>query len=177
MVESESILANKTCLNSRLVPIFDSIGWPPTDPPTRQIWQGSVNSPSTIAARSRLARSIARRLIRALRKYAEQGNLLRKGEHKSELIRELPARPRQAPPDRLRFGCILPSATRRFCPWGEKAMKSLRYSIAVAAFAFTLPAQAATTDPEVVLYRASGVADGGLALILPRYLPALPSAG
>ena len=42
-----------------------------------------------------------------------------------------------------------------------EAMKSLCYLIAVAALAFTLPAQAATTDPEVVLYRASGVADGG----------------
>ena len=40
-------------------------------------------------------------------------------------------------------------------------MKSLRYLIAVAALALTLPAQAAVGDPEVVLYRASGVADGG----------------
>src|ERR1700759_3938170 len=44
---------------------------------------------------------------------------------------------------------------------GKTAMKGLRYLIAIAALAFTVPAQAATSDPEVVLYRASGVADGG----------------
>jgi len=38
-------------------------------------------------------------------------------------------------------------------------MKSLHSMIAVAALAFALPAQAATSDPEVVLYRGSGVVD------------------
>jgi len=42
-------------------------------------------------------------------------------------------------------------------------MKSLRYLIAVAALAFTLPAQAATTDPEVIIYRFPGVLDDGSA--------------
>ena len=45
-------------------------------------------------------------------------------------------------------------------------MKSLRYLIAVAALAFTMPAQAAVGDPEVIIYRVSGVVDdnnGGLA--------------
>jgi len=40
-------------------------------------------------------------------------------------------------------------------------MKTLRCMIAVAAVAFTLPAQATINDPEVLLYRASGVADSG----------------
>jgi hypothetical protein len=38
-------------------------------------------------------------------------------------------------------------------------MKGLRYLVAVAAVAFTMPAQAAVGDPEVVLYRAAGVLD------------------
>jgi hypothetical protein len=40
-------------------------------------------------------------------------------------------------------------------------MKSIHSMIAVAALAFTVPAQAGTADPEVVLYRASGVFDSG----------------
>jgi hypothetical protein len=38
-------------------------------------------------------------------------------------------------------------------------MTSLRCMIAVAAVAFTLPAQAAVGDPEVIIYRISGVID------------------
>src|SRR4051812_7561965 len=38
-------------------------------------------------------------------------------------------------------------------------MKNLRCMIAVAALAFTLPAQAAVVDPEVIIYRVSGVID------------------
>jgi hypothetical protein len=38
-------------------------------------------------------------------------------------------------------------------------MQSLRYLIAVAALAFTMPAQAAVGDPEVILYRTAGVVD------------------
>jgi len=38
-------------------------------------------------------------------------------------------------------------------------MNSLRYPIAVAALVFTMPAQAAIGDPEVILYRVSGVVD------------------
>jgi hypothetical protein len=37
-----------------------------------------------------VARSIALRLIRALRKLAKRGNLLRKGKYKAALIWELP---------------------------------------------------------------------------------------
>jgi len=40
-------------------------------------------------------------------------------------------------------------------------MKAILSIITVAALAFSLPANAATTDPEVVLYRAAGVADNG----------------
>ena len=38
-------------------------------------------------------------------------------------------------------------------------MNSLRYLIAVAALAFTVPAQAGVDDPEIIIYRVSGVAD------------------
>ena len=38
-------------------------------------------------------------------------------------------------------------------------MKSQRYLVALAALAFTLPAQAAQNDPEVVIYRATGAVD------------------
>ena len=38
-------------------------------------------------------------------------------------------------------------------------MKSVRYMIAVAALAFAMPAQAAIGDPEVIIYRVSGVVD------------------
>src|SRR3954454_21594863 len=41
-------------------------------------------------------------------------------------------------------------------------MKSVRHLIAVAALAFTMPAQAGVNDPEVVIYRASGVVDAGV---------------
>jgi hypothetical protein len=44
-------------------------------------------------------------------------------------------------------------------------MKSLRCMIAVAAVAFTLPAQAAVGDSEVIIYRISGVIDTGFATI------------
>ena len=40
-------------------------------------------------------------------------------------------------------------------------MNGLRWVIAVATVAFITPAQAATTDPEVILYRVSGVSDSG----------------
>jgi len=40
-------------------------------------------------------------------------------------------------------------------------MKSLRHLIAVAAVAFALPAQAGINDPEVLIYRVSGVIDNG----------------
>ena len=40
-------------------------------------------------------------------------------------------------------------------------MNALRCMIAVAALAACGPAQAATSDPEVILYRISGVADSG----------------
>ena len=40
-------------------------------------------------------------------------------------------------------------------------MKSLRSMIAVAALAFTMPAQAAQGDPEIIIYRVSGVLDDG----------------
>ena len=40
-------------------------------------------------------------------------------------------------------------------------MNSLRSIVAVAALATYLPAQAATTDPEVIIYRVSGVVDTG----------------
>src|SRR5262249_19517505 len=52
-------------------------------------------------------------------------------------------------------------------PWqilangGEEPMKSLRHLIAVAAVAFALPAQAGINDPEVLIYRVSGVIDNG----------------
>jgi len=42
-------------------------------------------------------------------------------------------------------------------------MKILRCMIAVAALAATLPAQAAIGDPEVIIYRVSGVLDDGVA--------------
>jgi len=38
-------------------------------------------------------------------------------------------------------------------------MRSLRSLIAVAVLAFTMPAQAGTSDPVNVIYRASGVLD------------------
>ena len=38
-------------------------------------------------------------------------------------------------------------------------MKTLRCAIAAAALAFTVPAQAAVGDPEVIIYRISGVID------------------
>ena len=38
-------------------------------------------------------------------------------------------------------------------------MKSLRYLITAAALAFTFPAQAGINDPEVIIYRVSGVVD------------------
>jgi hypothetical protein len=38
-------------------------------------------------------------------------------------------------------------------------MRSLRYLIAVAALGFTLPVQAGINDPEVIIYRVSGVVD------------------
>ena len=38
-------------------------------------------------------------------------------------------------------------------------MKSLRYTIAAAALAFTVPAHAGINDPEVTLYRVAGVID------------------
>ena len=41
-------------------------------------------------------------------------------------------------------------------------MTSLRCLIAVAAVAFTLPAQAAVGDPEVIIYRISGVIDNNI---------------
>jgi hypothetical protein len=40
-------------------------------------------------------------------------------------------------------------------------MKSLRWMAAIAALASCLPAQAATTDPEVIIYRVAGVSDSG----------------
>jgi len=40
-------------------------------------------------------------------------------------------------------------------------MKSLRCLVAVVALAFTLPAQAGVNDPEVLIYRVSGVFDTG----------------
>ena len=40
-------------------------------------------------------------------------------------------------------------------------MKCLRYLIAAAAFGFILPAQAAQTDPELIIYRFPGVFDNG----------------
>jgi len=42
-------------------------------------------------------------------------------------------------------------------------MTSLRCMIAVATLAFTLPAQAGVNDPEVLIYRVSGVLDDGVA--------------
>jgi hypothetical protein len=41
-------------------------------------------------------------------------------------------------------------------------MKSLRCMIAVAALAFTVPAQAGINDPEVIIYRVSSVLDDGM---------------
>ena len=38
-------------------------------------------------------------------------------------------------------------------------MTSVRYMVAAAALAFTMPVHAGVNDPEVVIYRASGVAD------------------
>ena len=46
-------------------------------------------------------------------------------------------------------------------PMGKTAMKCLRYLIAASALAFTLPAQAGTLDPEVIIYRGSGILDSG----------------
>ena len=43
----------------------------------------------------------------------------------------------------------------------EKAMKLVHRMIAIAAILFTLPAQAASTDPEIVIYRFPGVLDNG----------------
>src|SRR4051812_27471650 len=40
-------------------------------------------------------------------------------------------------------------------------MKAIHWIIAAAAFAFVQSAQAAQTDPEVIIYRASGVIDTG----------------
>jgi hypothetical protein len=40
-------------------------------------------------------------------------------------------------------------------------MKATHWIIAAAAFAFVQPAQAATTDPEVIIYRFPGVTDSG----------------
>jgi len=40
-------------------------------------------------------------------------------------------------------------------------MKSLRCLMAVVALAFALPAQAGVNDPEVIIYRVSGVIDDG----------------
>src|SRR5262249_7096185 len=51
----------------------------------------------------------------------------------------------------------------RPAPWREVAMKAIQRIVAAAAFAFVLPApaDAATTDPEVVIYRFPGVRDDG----------------
>ena len=40
-------------------------------------------------------------------------------------------------------------------------MKAIHWTIAATAFAFVQPAQAATTDPEVIIYRFPGVRDDG----------------
>src|SRR5262245_33186446 len=40
-------------------------------------------------------------------------------------------------------------------------MKAIHWIIAAAAFAFVQPAKAATTDPEVIIYRFPGVKDSG----------------
>jgi hypothetical protein len=40
-------------------------------------------------------------------------------------------------------------------------MKAIHWIIAAAAFAFVQPVQAATTDPEVIIYRFPGVHDDG----------------
>jgi hypothetical protein len=40
-------------------------------------------------------------------------------------------------------------------------MKLVAWTIAIAAMLFTLPAQAASTDPEIVIYRFPGVLDNG----------------
>jgi hypothetical protein len=40
-------------------------------------------------------------------------------------------------------------------------MKTIHWTIAAAAFAFVQPAQAGINDPEVIIYRISGVADSG----------------
>jgi hypothetical protein len=40
-------------------------------------------------------------------------------------------------------------------------MKAIHWTIAAAALAFVQPAQAATTDPEVIIYRFPGVFDDG----------------
>jgi len=40
-------------------------------------------------------------------------------------------------------------------------MNSARCMLAVAALAFTMPAQAAVGDPEVIIYRVSGMVDDG----------------
>jgi hypothetical protein len=43
-------------------------------------------------------------------------------------------------------------------------MKAIHWIIAAAALAFVQPAQAATTDPEVIIYRFPGVRDDGSAV-------------
>jgi hypothetical protein len=45
----------------------------------------------------------------------------------------------------------------------EGVMKAIHWIIAAAALAFVQPASAATSDPEIVIYRGSGVADSGSA--------------
>src|SRR5262252_331017 len=50
-----------------------------------------------------------------------------------------------------------------FCPAREETMKAIHWIVAAAALAYSLPAPAtaATSDPEVIIYRFPGVYDDG----------------
>src|SRR5262249_57648649 len=50
-----------------------------------------------------------------------------------------------------------------FCPAREETMKAIHWIVAAAAVAYSLPAPAtaATSDPEVIIYRFPGVYDDG----------------
>src|SRR3954462_1939746 len=61
------------------------------------------------------------------------------------------------------FRIILPRAGASRLPHhaGRLVMKAIHWIIAAAALSFLQPAQAATTDPEVIIYRFPGVKDDG----------------
>src|SRR5262245_7057704 len=56
----------------------------------------------------------------------------------------------------LSFQCGHPAHTRR-----EVVMEDIHWIIAAAVLAFVEPAQAGVNDPEVIIYRGSGVLDTG----------------